>query len=209
MFAAAHHTSAVNITILQGAVPILVLLGAFLWFGTRVRLVQALGGAITIAGVIVVAAQGDLETLARLAFNIGDVWMIAACTGYAIYTVALRRRPPVSSFVFFSAMAAVSFVLTMPLVAWEVAAGSVVWPDAQGLVILLYAALFPSVLSQIFFMRGVELIGPGRAGLFVNLVPVFGAMMAVALLGEPFRLYHAAGLALVLGGIWLAERGRG
>jgi drug/metabolite transporter (DMT)-like permease len=70
-------------------------------------------------------------------------------------------------------------------------------------------ALFPSLLSQIFFMRGVELIGPGRAGLFVNLVPVFGAILAVALLAEPFRLYHAAGLALVLGGIWLAEQGRG
>ena len=57
-------------------------------------------------------------------------------------------------------------------------------------------------------MRGVELIGPGRAGLFVNLVPVFGAILAVAILGEPFRPYHALALALVLGGIWLAERKR-
>ena len=69
--------------------------------------------------------------------------------------------------------------------------------------------LFPSLLSQIFFMRGFELIGPGRAGLFVNLVPVFGAILGVAILGEPFRWYHAVGLALVLGGIWLAERRKG
>jgi drug/metabolite transporter (DMT)-like permease len=209
MYAAAHHTSAVNLTIVQGAVPVLVLLGSLLWFGTRIRLVQALGGAITIVGVIVVAAEGDIDTVARLAFNIGDVWMIVACTGYAAYTVALRRRPPVSGFVFFSAMATVAFVLTLPLVVWEVSAGAILWPDAQGLAILVYVALFPSLLSQIFFMRGVELIGPGRAGLFVNLVPVFGAILAVALLAEPFRLYHAAGLALVLGGIWLAEQGRG
>ncbi|HYI91334.1 MAG TPA: DMT family transporter, partial [Beijerinckiaceae bacterium] len=87
-----------------------------------------------------------------------------------------------------------------------IATGDVVWPDAQGLVILAYVTLFPSLLSQLFFMRGVELIGPGRAGLFVNLVPVFGAILAVGLLGEPFRPYHALGLALVLGGIWLAER---
>jgi drug/metabolite transporter (DMT)-like permease len=73
---------------------------------------------------------------------------------------------------------------------------------------LLYVALLPSLLSQIFFIRGVELIGPARAGLFVNLVPVFGALLAVVLLGEPFALYHAIGLALVLGGIWLAERRR-
>jgi drug/metabolite transporter (DMT)-like permease len=208
MYAAAHHTSAVNLTILQGSVPVLVLIGSFVWFGTRIRLVQVLGMAVTMVGVVTVAARGEIETLTTFAFNIGDVWMMFACAAYAAYTVALRKRPPVSGFVFFAAMAGVAFVLTVPLLAWEVARGTVIWPDARGWAILVYVALFPSLLSQIFYMRGVELIGPGRAGLFVNLVPVFGAMLAVALLGEPFRLYHALSLALVLGGIWLAERNR-
>lgn len=208
MYAAAHHTPAVNLTILQGSVPVLVLLGALLLFGTPIRLVQVLGMIVTLIGVAIVAAHGDMETLATLAFNIGDVWMIIACAAYAAYTVLLRRRPAVSGFVFFAAMAGAAFLLTLPLLAWEVAAGAVVWPDARGLAILAYVALFPSLVSQLFFMRGVELIGPGRAGLFVNLVPVFGALLAVAILGEPFRLYHALALALVLGGIWLAERNR-
>ncbi|HEX2725021.1 MAG TPA: DMT family transporter [Beijerinckiaceae bacterium] len=208
MYAAAHHTSAVNLTILQGSVPVLVLLGSLVWFGTRIRLVQILGMAVTLIGVATVAARGEFETLATLAFNIGDVWMMFACAAYAGYTVALRKRPQVSGFVFFAAMAAVAFALTIPLLAWEVARGTVIWPDARGWAILLYVTLFPSLLSQIFYMRGVELIGPGRAGLFVNLVPVFGAMLAVALLGEPFRLYHALSLGLVLAGIWLAERNR-
>jgi drug/metabolite transporter (DMT)-like permease len=208
MYAAAHHTPAVNLTILQGSMPVLVLLGSLLCYGTRVRLVQALGMAVTLVGVAVVAAHGEMETLAALAFNIGDVWMMIACASYAAYTVLLRQRPKVSGFVFFAAMAAFAFALSIPLLAWETAAGTVVWPDARGFAILLYVTLFPSLLSQIFYMRGVELIGPNRAGLFVNLVPVFGALLAVAILGEPFRLYHALALALVLGGIWLAERGR-
>jgi drug/metabolite transporter (DMT)-like permease len=58
------------------------------------------------------------------------------------------------------------------------------------------------------FIRGVELIGPARAGLFVNLVPIWAAILAVVLIGEPFALYHAIALVLVLGGIWLAERNR-
>src|SRR4051794_40399391 len=91
----------------------------------------------------------------------------------------------------------------------EVILSAVVWPTPKGWLILLYVALVPSLLSQMFYMRGVELIGPGRAGLFVNLVPIFGALLVVLLLGEPFRAYHALALALVLGGIWLAERGRG
>jgi drug/metabolite transporter (DMT)-like permease len=208
MYAAAHHTSAVNLTILQGSVPVLVLIGSLAWFGTPIRAVQILGVAVTLIGVITVAARGEFETLATLAFNIGDVWMMFACAAYAGYTVALRKRPAVSGFVFFTAMAGIAFVLTWPLLAWEVVRGTVLWPDARGWAILVYVALFPSLLSQIFYMRGVELIGPGRAGLFVNLVPVFGAMLAVVILGEPFRLYHAVSLALVLGGIWLAERNR-
>lgn len=208
LYGAAHHTPAVNLTILQGSIPVLVLLGSLVWFGTRIRLVQVLGMAVTLVGVAIVAAAGELETLAALAFNIGDVWMIIACVFYTIYTIGLRARPNVSGFVFFAAMAGVAFVSSLPLLAYEVAAGTIVWPDARGWAILLYVTFFPSLLAQIFFLRGVELIGPGRAGLFVNLVPVFGALLAVAILGEPFRLYHALALALVLGGIWLAEWGR-
>ncbi len=72
---------------------------------------------------------------------------------------------------------------------------------------LVYAALGPAFFAQICFMRGVELIGPGRAGVFVNLVPIFGALLAVALLGEPLASYHLVALALVVGGIALAQRG--
>jgi drug/metabolite transporter (DMT)-like permease len=82
----------------------------------------------------------------------------------------------------------------------------VTWPTPRGWLIVLYVGLFPSFVSQVLFMRAVELIGPGRAGLFVNLVPIFGALLAVLILGEVFAAYHAMGLALVLGGIWLAER---
>jgi drug/metabolite transporter (DMT)-like permease len=80
------------------------------------------------------------------------------------------------------------------------------WPTLKGWLILLFVALGPSLTSQVFFMRGVELIGPGRAGLFSNLVPMFGALFAVLLLGEEFHLYHGVALALGLAGVWLSER---
>lgn len=208
MYAAAHSTSAVNITILQGGIPVFVLLGALVAFGTRISGLQALGTGLTLLGVTIVAARGDLATLSGLGFNLGDLAMLVACACYAIYTLMLRGRPPVSGFVFFAALAASSLMVALPLLGWEIASGRVVWPGPTGWAILLYVTLFPSLLSQIFYMRGVELIGPGRAGLFVNLVPVFGALLAVLILGEPFGLYHALALALVLGGIGLAERGR-
>ena len=81
-------------------------------------------------------------------------------------------------------------------------------PTWQGWLVTLYVAIFPSCLAQLFFVRAVDLIGPGRTGVFVNLVPVFSAILAVVLINEPFHVFHAVALALVIGGIWLAERGR-
>ena len=67
-------------------------------------------------------------------------------------------------------------------------AGTALWPGTEGWLILLFIALFPSFLAQLAFMRGVAMIGPSRAGLFANLVPIFGALGAVMILGEPFAL---------------------
>jgi drug/metabolite transporter (DMT)-like permease len=207
-YVAAHHTSAVNLTIFQGSIPVLVLIGMVLFFGIRVVPLQVLGMIVTLLGVVIVSVKGSLEVLRSLALNIGDVWTLIACVFYAGYTLALRRRPAISGLVFFTALAVVAFLSSLPLLAFEIATGTVQWPTVKGWIVLLYVGLLPSLLSQIFFIRGVELIGPARAGLFVNLVPVFGALLAVAMLGEPFAFYHALGLALVLGGIWLAERKR-
>lgn len=205
-YVAAHYTTAVNLTIIQGGIPVIVLIGAFAFFGTRITLLQVVGMVFTLLGVATVAAKGDPATLLTLGFNPGDLLMLIACLFYGGYTLALRNRPKVSGLVFFSAMAGVAFLTSLPLLVFEVVTGTVQWPTGTTWLILLYVSLLPSLISQIFFMRGVELIGPGRAGLFVNLVPVFGAMLAVLILGEPFHLYHAAALVLVLGGIWLAER---
>jgi drug/metabolite transporter (DMT)-like permease len=207
-YAAAHHTTAVNLTIFQGSIPVLVLIGMVLFFGLRAVPLQILGMAVTLLGVVVVSVKGSLEILRSLAFNIGDVWTLIACVFYAGYTLGLRRRPQIPGLVYFTALAIVAFLSSLPLLAFEVATGTVQWPTLKGWAVLLYVGLLPSLLAQIFYIRGVELIGPARAGLFVNLVPVFGALLAVVLLGEPFAFYHALGLALVLGGIALAERRR-
>ena len=206
MYAAAYHTTAVNMAMIQGSIPVFVLLGALAAFRTRIGLLQAIGTVLTLAGVGAIAARGDLEVLASFSFLAGDVFMLIACASNAVYILLLRDRPKVPGFVFFSVIACAALLVSMPLLAWEIADGKVIWPDLRGWLILLYMTLLPSLLSQVFFMRGVELIGPGRAGLFVNLVPVFGAILGVGVLGEPFRAYHAVALALVLGGIWLAER---
>lgn len=204
-YLSAHYTSAVNMTILQGAIPVFVLLGALIFHRVRATPIQILGVIVTLAGVTTIAARGHLETLRQLSFNIGDVMLIASCMFYAGYTLALRNRPQVSPLSFFTAMAVVACTTSIPLFLIEVAQSHFIMPDVTGMLVLLYAGIFPSLVSQLYFLRAVAIIGPGRAGIFTNLVPVFGSLFAVVLLGEPFHLYHVVALVLVIGGILIAE----
>ena len=205
-YAAAYHTTAINIAILQGTIPVLVLVGSVFLFGTRVNALQCFGVVLTLAGIAVVASHGDLAQLTGLQFNIGDVWMVGASLLYAGYALGLRQRPQVPAIVFFAATALVACLVSLPLLALEIATGRFQAPTAEGWALVAFVGLLPSFVSQITFIHAVGLIGPARAGVFLNLVPIFGPLLALAVLGEPISPYHGVALAMVLGGIWIAER---
>lgn len=205
-YLAAHFTSAVNVAIIQGAIPVFVFLGAYVAFGTRIGFGQMGGIALAMAGVLFVTVKGDFSIIQTLGFNFGDLLMLIAVILYGGYTVALRNRPKTTDLGFFTIMAMAAFATSLPLVAIEAATGRFQPPTITGWIVTLWIAVFPSLLSQLFFLRGVTMIGPGRAGIFVNLVPIFGAAMAVGILGEPFGWYDSVGLVLVIGGIALAQR---
>jgi drug/metabolite transporter (DMT)-like permease len=207
-YVAAHYTTAVNIGIIQGSMPVFVLIGAFAAYRTRVTALQIAGVIVTMLGVVIVGSGGDPARLAALAVNPGDVLMVAACALYAGYTVGLRKRPQVSSLSLLAVLACAAFITSLPLTLAEAAIGRFQWPTATGWIIVALVTLFPSFLAQLFFIQGVTLIGPGRAGIFVNLVPVFASILAVVFLSEPFEAFHALALGLVLAGIWLSERGK-
>jgi drug/metabolite transporter (DMT)-like permease len=207
-YQSALYTSAINIGVIQGTMPVFVMLGSLAAFRTPIRPVQLLGLVVTLAGIAVTVGRGDLDALRKLDVNIGDVGIVVASVLYSAYSVALRNRPPIPPLTFFSAMSVAAFATSLPLLGYEVLSGTVIWPTPKGWALLAFIGLFASLLAQLMFMRAVEMIGPPRAGLFINLVPIFAALMGIGLLGETFAPYHAVALALVLGGIWIAERKR-
>ncbi|MEL6217244.1 MAG: DMT family transporter [Pseudomonadota bacterium] len=199
-------TSAVNIGILQGSIPVFVLLMAYVAYGTRISAIQTVGVAATLVGVVLVATDGAPVSLLTLGVAPGDGLMVLACLLYAFYATCLQRRPDLPGRAFFTLMSAIAAVTSLPFFAIEWVIVDPPFPTIEGFAVILYVAIFPSCLAQLFFMRGVDLIGPGRAGVYVNLVPVFASILAILLLGERFAWFHALALALVLGGIWLAQR---
>lgn len=201
-------TTALNAVLLQSAIPICIFVFAFVLFGDTVRPLQALGIALSLTGIGAILARGDLSTIRGLAFNRGDLLVFAAVVCWAIYSVLLRKRPALHPLSFLTVTIAVSVVGLAPLYAWEISAGRVTHFDRPTLLAVGYIAIFPSVLAYLFYNRGVDLIGANRAGTFIHLMPLFGSIMAILFLGESFQLYHAVGIALILGGLTLAARQR-
>lgn len=210
LYGAALTTTAVNISMEQASIPVLVMLGNFLVFKVRATPVHMIGVALTIYGVIYVATHGAPGRVLALDINAGDGMVLLASLCYAIYSLTLRFRPAVHwlSFLYASTVsAAVMSIIYITLFGGGVPAiaHAVVATPASGWVIVLYVAIFPTIVAQLCYARGVELIGPNRASIFINLLPVLGATLSVLLVGEGLALYHFIAAIFIVGGIVLSE----
>jgi drug/metabolite transporter (DMT)-like permease len=202
-----NYTTATNGVVLNSFIPVMIIAMAWAFFGERLTRVQLLGVAVSLVGVLAILSGGSLATLARFRLNAGDLCVILAMAMWSLYTVLLRRRPlGLDRLSFLFVLAIVGVVIMLPLWLGEtLLIRSPVW-SARAFAALIGVAIFSSVLAYIFWNRGVELLGPAVAGLFVHLMPVFGALLAWLFLGERLEAYHLAGMALILTGIAVTSR---
>ena len=205
-YVAAERTGAINLGIIQGTIPIWILIGGLVLFRAAVSGLQVFGVILAVLGVAILTTKGEWAALAALMFNSGDLLMLLACCCFAAYTLGLRKKPPVEGLEFFVMMALAAAVSSAPLAAYEILSGDAYFPTLQGWLVLLYVAIFPSFLSQVFYIRGVELIGPARAGVFLNLVPVFAVFCAVLIIDEELQWIQTLSLLFVIIGIVLSEK---
>lgn len=208
LYTAVNYTTAINVTVEQAVIPMLIFVINFALFRMKVSWAQILGFTLTLLGGIITAIHGDLSALVTLTVNFGDAIMMIAVVAYAVYTVALRWRPRIDWRTLMAVPAFFAMVFSLPLVFWEYSADRLIWPDAEGWIVVLYTGIFASLIAQVLYIKGVEEIGANRAGLFINLVPVFGTLLSVAIIGESLQLFHVVALALALGGIAIAEWGK-
>lgn len=205
LYSALNFTTALNVSIEQSAFPSVVMLMMFIIYRERISWLQGVGVAMTIVGILITVSEGRLDRLMALQFNIGDLIMMFAVSVYSLYSILLRYRPRLPWHVFMLLMSIGASIVAFPPALWEFWSGNLPEVSWKVPALLLYIILFPSLLSQVFWVRGVEMIGPSRASVFINLVPVFGSILAVLIIGEVFAAYHAAGIIFVIGGVMLAE----
>jgi drug/metabolite transporter (DMT)-like permease len=194
-------STAIHLGLLNSAVPVFIMLIAWIWHARQPRGLESLGLAVSFCGVLLILAHGDLQTLLHLDFGAGDLVMLAAMVTWAFHTIKLRDRPKsLSLFAFLFLLALVGSVLALPLVVAEWLQRGVPLLGGREIASVLYIGAMPTLTAMFLFSFSVERIGPVRAGIFAHFMPVFATLFAVTVLGEAFHLYHAAGFVLVAGG---------
>ena len=205
-YISAHYTVAINLGIVQSTTPAFIMIISMFWLKTRINLKQVTGLLITFIGVSIVISNGNLASLLRLKLNNGDLLLIVACIFYAIYAVGLRKRPEINDVLLMTFFSYVAFIGSLPGLIIEITQYSFFFPTFKGLMILSVIIIFPSLLAQILFMKGVKIVGPALSGLYTNLVPIFTSVLAIIVLDEVFHIYHLISLIIIFLGIYIFDR---
>lgn len=199
-------TIAINALLLQAISPIFIALWAAVLLRHWLTPLQAIGLVVSMIGVVVIVAQGDFEILRTLSFQPADMLIVIGLLIFGLYSPLTARMPPVHPFSLLIVMHGVATLFITAAYGWELSRGAHVPLDLKSFGVFFYLVLFGSVISMFTYNRAVDLIGPNRAAQFLNLIPVFGSIMAIALLGEVLRLYHIAGYLLVMAGVFIGTR---
>lgn len=196
-------TTASNGLLLQAAIPALVLLFDRTVFGQRFTALQVFAVLLSMVGVALIVLRGDPGAILGLTFNIGDLMILAATACWAAYTSLLRLRPPCHPLVLLLATFAIGIAVMLPLSAWELAHGATIRVTPATVGAIVYVAVLPSLVAYILYNAAVRDLGAAAAGQTITLLPLFGALLAAALLDERLHAFHAVGMSAILGGIVL------
>jgi drug/metabolite transporter (DMT)-like permease len=201
-------TTATNAALINATVPVLIAALSSLLYRHRLTWRQRLGVVFSLAGVALIVLQAGSVALQQLTVNAGDLWIFLAVIGFVIYTVCFRRTESgLAPGAYLAVTIGIAAAGVAPFHAWEIGSGVAVELTAAAVAGVVYLAIFPSILSYLFWIKGVEAVGPARAGMVLYLMPVFTTVLAVCFLDERLNAFHGIGAALIVGGIWLTAAG--
>ncbi|MEO7741890.1 MAG: DMT family transporter [Usitatibacter sp.] len=203
------YTTATNGVILNSSIPIMIIVLGWVLYRETITRMQAVGVGISAAGILAIISRGDVAVLAALSLNKGDLIVLVGMGFWAAYTVFLRMKPAdLPGLALLACCGSVGVMLLLPLFLFEMFfLGGQVQLTVATVSAMLYVGIFPSFVGYVFWNRGVAEVGPTIAGIFVHLMPAFGALLAWLFLDERIRAYHLVGIGLILAGIALTTRG--
>ncbi len=197
-------TTVANTVLVNSMIPIFIVIVARIGFNDRITTRQTIGVIISFVGLVWIVSRGQPTVLLDLRFSKGDLWTLSAAMCWALYTVLLRKRPAnLAPLPFLATIIGIGLAFLFPFYIWEMRSGATFHFSPAVTASFCYLAVFPSVLSYIFWNRAVGIVGASKAGIFMHLMPVFSILLAFILLGETLAFFHLIGIVLIFFGIAL------
>ena len=201
------YTQVINAVLVLSAIPAVTIVISSLMNVDETNKFQLIGLLLSIIGISTIISNADIEKITTLSFNKGDLWMLVCVFTWALYSTLLKKHKfKFSQFTLIQLMVSVGIIFLIPQFFYEKSIGLEVNFNKAFFIILFYVVIFPALAAYYCWQKGIEIVGPNRATMFIQLMPLLSAVLAIIIFGEKFELYHFTGASFILAGIYLSNR---
>ena len=207
VYFALNYTQVINAVLVLAAIPAATIVLSLLMRIEKTNFFQICGLILSIIGIGSIISNGEIQRILSLSFNKGDLWMLVCVLTWALYSTLLKKyKFKFSQFSLIQLMVSIGILFLIPQYFYEQSIGLEVNFNKAFFLILFYVVVFPAIAAYYCWQKGIEIIGPNRASMFIQLMPLFSAVMAIIIFNEKFELYHFAGAAFIVSGIYLSNK---
>ncbi len=207
VYYALNYTQVINAVLVLAAIPVATIVLSSLMNVERTNIFQLFGLFLSIIGIAIIISNADIQRIISLSFNKGDLWMLVCVFTWATYSTLLKKyKFPFSQFSLIQLMVSVGILFLIPQFFYEKSIGLDVNFNKAFFVILFYVVVFPAIVAYYCWQKGIEMVGPNRASMFIQLMPLFSAILAIIIFKEKFEFYHFAGAFFIVTGIYLSNK---
>ena len=202
-----YYTQVISGVLMISTIPVWIMFIASILKIEKTNLFQIIGVILSLTGVVFIITKADIELIKSLDFNKGDLSMVVAMFAWATYSTLLRKKTyEISQIALLEIIIICGLVFLIPIYFIEMSSGNLIILGKPFILTLTYVVLFPGILAFLFWIKGIAIIGANRAGVFLHLMPIFGALMAMVIFKEKFMFYHFLGAIFIIAGITLSNK---
>ncbi len=200
-------TQVISGVLMISTIPVMIMFFSFILKIEKTNIFQIIGVILSFLGVIIIITKANFEILKNLDFNKGDITMVVAMFSWALYSTLLKRQKyELSQLSLLQVVMTFGLIFLIPIYFIEYQIGFRINLDKPFILILSYVVLLPGLASFILWIKGISMIGANRSGVFLHLMPIFSAIMAMIFFNEKFMFYHILGACFIVTGILLSNR---
>ena len=207
LFYSLQFTQVITGVLMISVVPVMIIFFSALLKIEKTNIFQIFGVALSLTGVVFIITKADIEILKNLDFNRGDLTMLIAMFSWSIYSALLKKKKyELSQITLLQVVIGFGVIILIPFYFIDINIGNEIKFDMPFFLILIYVIFFPGLISFFLWIKGVGLIGANRAGVYLHLMPILGAIMAMIIFDEKIMFYHFVGAIFIVSGIFLSNR---